>query len=226
MEVKFLWIAYPARSRSTPQASGTMWAVTISHRSLLWIQRIYNPFVNGSSKNSLYLTRPANISQSSASYLIFVKRRDTNLKMTATQEIVKQTAFVAMMLGTISSEMCISWSMISAYVGMVAMVSVDLAWFIAKLSRRRYYWCRANIKGISKERKVSNLCHFTHCVRHGHSNFPQAWHFYWRTWEMWCSRLTLLKRPWLTDPRSLEMANSILQQIKDVKGSSASICGE
>lgn len=44
-----------------------------------------------------------------------------------------------MMLGTISSEMCISWSMISAYVGMVAMVSVDLAWFIAKLSRRRYY---------------------------------------------------------------------------------------
>ena len=39
------------------------------------------------------------------------------------QAIVKQTAFVAMIVGAISSEMCASCSCISAGVGMEAMVS-------------------------------------------------------------------------------------------------------
>lgn len=63
------------------------------------------------------------ISQSSASYLILLIRREMNLKRTAVQAMGKQMAFVAMMLGTLSSEMCLSWYRISAGVGIDAMPS-------------------------------------------------------------------------------------------------------
>ena len=71
-------------------------------------------------------TSPTTISQSSASYLIIATRRAWNLKATEMQAIVKQTAFAAMMLGAMSSVMCISCSLISAGVGMLAMLSENL----------------------------------------------------------------------------------------------------
>lgn len=65
------------------------------------------------------------MSQSSAPYRTIALLRARNLKTTATQAMVKQMAFAAMILGPLSSEMCISCSRISAGVGMVAMLSED-----------------------------------------------------------------------------------------------------
>lgn len=47
------------------------------------------------------------------------------------QAIVKQTAFAAIMFGTMLSEMCISCSSISAGVGMEAMMSENLGFSCA-----------------------------------------------------------------------------------------------
>ena len=63
------------------------------------------------------------MSQSSASYRILAIRRAWNLKITAMQAMVKQTAFAAMTLGAMLSCMCISCSSISAGVGKEAMLS-------------------------------------------------------------------------------------------------------
>lgn len=46
-----------------------------------------------------------------------------NLKKIAVQAMGKQIAFVAMMLGTLLSEMCFSWDRISAGVGIEAIFS-------------------------------------------------------------------------------------------------------
>ena len=58
------------------------------------------------------------------------------------QAIVKQTADVAMMLGAKSSVMCISCSMISAGVGMEAMLSVCMSEklkFVLQLCRGKIF---------------------------------------------------------------------------------------
>ena len=69
------------------------------------------------------LTSPARMSQSSSSYRILAIRRAWNLKTTAMQAMVKQIASAAMIVGPMSSEMCISCSFISARVGKEAMLS-------------------------------------------------------------------------------------------------------
>lgn len=72
------------------------------------------------------LTSPTRMSQSSASYRIIAIRRAWNLIATAMQAIVKQITFAAMILGPMSSDMCISCSFISAGVGREAMLSDNL----------------------------------------------------------------------------------------------------
>ena len=118
------------------------------------------------------LTSPPTMSQSSASYLTLLNRRASNLKMTAMQAMVKQTAFVAMILGTRLSEMCLSWSMTSAGVGMEAIMYGDFAVVLCSIAGDGA-WGSLFEKKSSGTRCVSTLREFSQSCAHGDCQPPR-----------------------------------------------------